>query len=95
MELILSISAVNRQDLESDSVSLEEELSRVLPTILAIRKALPAMPLSIDTYKAETARQALEATRARPRRPGDRFAKAEGYESPPVGRPPDQNVGAE
>ena len=45
----------------SDSVSLEEELSRVLPAIQAIRKALPAMPLSIDTYKAETARQALEA----------------------------------
>ena len=45
----------------SDSVSLEEELFRVLPTIQAIRKALPAMPLSIDTYKAETARQSLEA----------------------------------
>lgn len=44
-----------------DPVELEEELLRVLPTIQAIREALPNMPLSIDTYKAETARQALEA----------------------------------
>lgn len=44
-----------------EKVSLEEELSRVIPVIKAVREALPAMPLSIDTYKAETARQALEA----------------------------------
>lgn len=43
------------------AVPLEEELNRVLPVIRAIREALPAMPLSIDTYKAETARQALAA----------------------------------
>ncbi|REE56407.1 dihydropteroate synthase [Paenibacillus taihuensis] len=42
-------------------VPLEEELKRVVPVIRAIREALPEMPLSIDTYKAETARQALEA----------------------------------
>jgi len=42
-------------------VSLEEELARVLPVIRAVREALPDMPISIDTYKAETARQALEA----------------------------------
>ena len=41
--------------------TLEEELERVVPVIRAIRAALPDMPLSIDTYKAETARQALEA----------------------------------
>lgn len=45
----------------SEKVSLEEELQRVIPVIQAIREALPTMPLSIDTYKAETARQALEA----------------------------------
>ncbi|MFC5653369.1 dihydropteroate synthase [Paenibacillus solisilvae] len=45
----------------SDSVSLEEEIRRVVPTIQAIRRALPDMSISIDTYKAETARQALEA----------------------------------
>ncbi|WP_308637068.1 dihydropteroate synthase [Paenibacillus silvisoli] len=43
------------------AVPLEEELKRVLPVIRAIREALPDTALSIDTYKAETARQALEA----------------------------------
>ncbi|GGG24899.1 dihydropteroate synthase [Paenibacillus abyssi] len=44
-----------------EQVPLEEELNRVIPVIAAIRKELPHIPLSIDTYKAETARQALEA----------------------------------
>lgn len=44
-----------------EPVPLEEELKRVVPVIRAIREALPEMTLSIDTYKAETARQALEA----------------------------------
>ncbi len=39
----------------------EEELSRVIPVIRAVREALPHVPLSIDTYKAETARQSLAA----------------------------------
>ncbi|NBD28054.1 dihydropteroate synthase [Paenibacillus glycinis] len=43
------------------AVPLEEELERVLPVIRAVRAALPDMPLSIDTYKAETAKQALQA----------------------------------
>lgn len=43
------------------AVALEEELRRILPVIRAVREALPHVPLSIDTYKAETARQALEA----------------------------------
>ncbi|WP_245946829.1 dihydropteroate synthase [Paenibacillus cellulosilyticus] len=42
-------------------VSEEEEISRVVPVIRALREALPQMALSIDTYKAETARHALEA----------------------------------
>lgn len=44
-----------------EAVDAEEEKRRVLPVIEAIRKELPSMPLSIDTYKAETARCALEA----------------------------------
>lgn len=44
-----------------EAVELEEELRRVLPVIHAVRGALPHMPISIDTYKSETARQALEA----------------------------------
>lgn len=43
-----------------DPVPLEEELRRVVPAIRAIREAV-RLPISIDTYKAETARQALEA----------------------------------
>ncbi|MDP4164440.1 MAG: dihydropteroate synthase [Bacillota bacterium] len=43
-----------------DPVSLEEELDRVIPIISAIAKEV-SIPISIDTYKAEVARQALSA----------------------------------
>ncbi|WP_284642769.1 dihydropteroate synthase [Paenibacillus silviterrae] len=42
-------------------VTEEEELRRVIPAIRAIREAGLTTPISIDTYKAEVARQALEA----------------------------------
>jgi dihydropteroate synthase len=42
-------------------VSLEQELARVIPVVRAIREAGIETPLSIDTYKAEVARQAVEA----------------------------------
>ncbi len=43
-------------------VSIEEELARVIPVIQALRAALPAsVIISIDSYKAEVARQALDA----------------------------------
>ncbi|MGE7616427.1 dihydropteroate synthase [Paenibacillus sp. NPDC101420] len=42
-------------------VGLEEELARVLPVIESIHRAAPNIPLSIDTYKAEVARQAIAA----------------------------------
>ena len=45
----------------SDPVSLEEELRRVVPVIRALHAWYPHLLISIDTYKAETARQALEA----------------------------------
>lgn len=44
----------------SEPVPLEEELRRVLPVIEAIRAEMD-VPLSVDTYKAEVARRALEA----------------------------------
>ncbi len=44
----------------SEEVSLQEELDRVIPVIEALSHALP-VPISIDTYKAEVARQALKA----------------------------------
>ncbi|MGG0240926.1 dihydropteroate synthase [Bacillus rhizoplanae] len=41
-------------------VSAEEELQRVLPMIRAVSQAVD-LPISIDTYKAEVAKQAIEA----------------------------------
>jgi len=41
-------------------VSAEEEIARILPVIEAVRKHV-GLPISVDTYKAETARRALEA----------------------------------
>ncbi|APC46777.1 dihydropteroate synthase [Virgibacillus halodenitrificans] len=41
-------------------VSLEDEIDRVIPIIKAIRE-YTNLPISIDTYKAETAKQAIEA----------------------------------
>lgn len=43
----------------SDPVPLEEELRRVLPVIEAVAKEVD-IPLSIDTYKARVAEEALE-----------------------------------
>lgn len=42
----------------SDPVSLAEELGRVLPILKAVRDKV-ALPISIDTYKAEVAHQSL------------------------------------
>lgn len=44
----------------SDPVSLDEELSRTIPVIRALQGKLKS-PISIDTTKAEVARQALDA----------------------------------
>ncbi len=41
-------------------VSVEEELGRVIPMIQAVSKEVK-VPISIDTYKAEVAKQAIEA----------------------------------
>ncbi|AIQ55602.1 dihydropteroate synthase [Paenibacillus borealis] len=42
-------------------VGAEEELARVLPVIESIHRVAPNLPLSIDTYKAEVARRAIQA----------------------------------
>ena len=42
------------------AVSTEEELERVIPVIKAISQNVP-VAISIDTYKAEVAKQAIEA----------------------------------
>ena len=44
----------------AESVGEVQELERVLPIIQALREAFPEVIISVDTYKAEVARQALE-----------------------------------
>lgn len=44
----------------SDPLPLEEELRRVIPVIKALSQEID-IPISVDTYKSEVARQALEA----------------------------------
>jgi len=44
----------------STPVSLEEELARVIPVIEGLAKKV-SIPISIDTYKSEVARQAIRA----------------------------------
>ncbi|MBI2518225.1 MAG: dihydropteroate synthase family protein [Opitutae bacterium] len=43
------------------TVSATEELDRVLPALAALRRAWPAVPVSIDTYKADVATAAIRA----------------------------------
>jgi dihydropteroate synthase len=45
----------------AEPVSEAEELRRILPAIARIRAMHPSIPISIDTTKAEVARQALNA----------------------------------
>ncbi len=45
----------------SRPVDAAEERDRVLPVIEAVRKAFPSALISVDTYRAEVARQALAA----------------------------------
>lgn len=44
---------------KSKNISLEEELKRVIPILKILRKHIK-IPISIDTYKSEVAKQALE-----------------------------------
>ena len=44
-----------------DEITPDEEIARVVPVVEAIRTTLPDMPISVDTYKVEVARAALDA----------------------------------
>jgi dihydropteroate synthase len=46
---------------DNTPLDIDEELRRVLPIIRRVAQELPEVPISIDTYKAEVARQALDA----------------------------------
>jgi dihydropteroate synthase len=45
---------------EAAEVSVEEELSRVIPVVELLQKHFPNTPLSIDTFRSEVALQSLE-----------------------------------
>jgi len=45
----------------AEPVPLEEELRRVIPVVRELRREAPEAWISVDTYKAEVARQAVEA----------------------------------
>ncbi|HTL68308.1 MAG TPA: dihydropteroate synthase family protein [Lacunisphaera sp.] len=42
-------------------VSAEDEMFRILPAIEAVRHAMPDVPISVDTYKAQVAAAAIHA----------------------------------
>ncbi len=44
----------------SERISAEEELNRVLPVLRVVRKELPDVWISVDTYKAQVAKVCLE-----------------------------------
>lgn len=45
----------------SNVVGADEELSRIIPVIEALHQQAPHIPISVDTYKADVARQAILA----------------------------------
>lgn len=45
----------------ASTVSAEEELKRVIPVITALKKKRPGIVISVDTYKAAVARDAIKA----------------------------------
>jgi dihydropteroate synthase len=57
---ILDIGGVSSRPGASD-VSLEEELRRVIPVVEAISRHYPEALLSVDTFRAEVAKQAIDA----------------------------------
>ncbi len=58
---VLDIGGESTRPGKHEPVSAQEEIDRVLPVIEGILKAKPETVLSIDTYKAETAKAAVEA----------------------------------
>lgn len=44
----------------SEPVTADEESARLLPALEAVREVLPAMPLSVDTFRPDVARMCVE-----------------------------------
>ena len=58
---IIDIGAESTRPGRPETVSVEDEWSRLAAVLPAIRQSLPQVALSVDTYKGEVARRALEA----------------------------------
>ena len=54
-------TAYGQQDSKQHPVSEKEELDRVIPVIAALKQKRPQAMISVDTYKANVARAAVEA----------------------------------
>jgi len=54
-------AAPQQQDAKKHPVSEKEELDRVIPVIAALKQKRPQAVISVDTYKANVARAAVEA----------------------------------
>ncbi len=57
---ILDIGAVSTRPF-ADEVTAEEELKRILPAIELLRKEFPNQFLSVDTWRSEVAKKAIDA----------------------------------
>lgn len=57
---ILDIGGESTRPTRSGPVSPDEELSRILPVLREVRARFPNVLISVDTYKAEVAKVALE-----------------------------------
>lgn len=51
----------NNTDAGFDEISPDEEIRRVVPVVEGIRAALPGTPISVDTYKPDVVRAAIDA----------------------------------
>ena len=51
----------NKTEAGFDELAPDEEIRRIVPVIEGIRRELPDAPISVDTYKPEVARAAIDA----------------------------------
>jgi dihydropteroate synthase len=58
---IIDVGGESTRPGSSTRVSAEEELQRVLPVIMELKKQRPEAVISVDTYKASVARTAIQA----------------------------------
>lgn len=58
---ILDVGGESTRPQGATPVDVEEELSRVLPVVKALRERLPEVPISVDTVKSDVAAAVLDA----------------------------------